>query len=116
MKKVSKSILKEEVDKIVERLKKLGLSSGKESLDGEILLEIGRDDEDEERSFVTLNDFLFRKIYYLCEQNAKEKTLKIYEDWETAIRFSQCDEDDVPVEQRKLSEIVMINWFENSKE
>ena len=57
--------------------------------------------------------FLIDKLISQAKENERKR---IYDDWETAIRYSQNDEDEVPIEKRRLSELVMTNHLNMSKE
>jgi hypothetical protein len=53
--------LEKEINTLIDRMKKSNLSSGRTTLDGEILLDLCPDDEDE-ASYITLNEWLFNFI------------------------------------------------------
>jgi hypothetical protein len=50
--------LEKEINTLIDRMKKSNLSSGRTTLDGEILLDLCPDDQDE-TSCITLNEWLF---------------------------------------------------------
>jgi len=57
-----------------------------------------------------------KHINALISLAKEEERKRIYDDWEVAIRFSENDEDEIPIEKRTLSELVMTNHFKASKE